>query len=249
MYWGPTRCQLYSCWLSNCPCVWVFLSAEPWDREAQTSLPQLWVNWCPGFREETGIPRDLLPSLLVQECLQARAFPGNSFEPYTPWFSDFEMGTLLVQSQQCCHEDSDKRYKCLDQRRRSRNGSGCSHCGDAAAAVALPLGAHPWRVRHTDTQFSGLRSHTHTFEFASKVYNLITAELQVERTQQALAAMISFGGLCLQAPGEKQQLGLQARSQIPQPGGGWLRTAAPRSVRTCVLNHSVMSDSLWPHGL
>lgn len=75
-------------------------------------------------------------------------------------------------------------------------------------------------VPDTDTQFSGLGSHAHTFEFASKVYNLTTAELQAERTQQALAAMIAFGGLCLQAPGEKQQLGLQARSQTPQPAGG-----------------------------
>ena len=111
MYWGPTRCQLYSCWLSNCPCVWVFLSAELWDIEAQTSLPQLWVNRCPGFRGETGIPRDPLPSLLVQECLWARAFPEDSLEPCNPWFSSFEMGILLVHPLQCCHEDSDKRVQ------------------------------------------------------------------------------------------------------------------------------------------
>ena len=41
--------------LSNCPCAWVFLSAEPWDREAQTSLPQL------GLGKRLGSPETFCP--------------------------------------------------------------------------------------------------------------------------------------------------------------------------------------------
>lgn len=148
MYWGPTRCQLYSCWLSNCPCVWVFLSAELWDIEAQTSLPQLWVNRCPGFREETGIPRDLLPSLLVQECLWARASQEIRLSPVTLDFPVLKWEYCWYTPCSAVMKTLIKGYKCLDERRCSRDGSVCYHYGDTAAVVILPLGVHPWHVRH-----------------------------------------------------------------------------------------------------
>lgn len=135
------------------------------------SCPRFEGIGCPGFREETGIPRDLLPSLQVQEFLQVYLsqeaplgpipldFPVLKSECY--WFRPCSVLTKILMRGAWLNEDAPEM------------------AADVVTMVILLLlslsflWAHTLDMSDVDTQLSELRSHVNTLEFASKVYSLI----------------------------------------------------------------------------